>query len=561
VSGAWAPAEAKEKNMFGMAGRGDKLWTGRRGAQGGGRSAARRLRCTVALVGLLFISGYAAAVELSPTTVLREKCGACHMEGGKLQRLADMRKTPEGWDMAIARMQVWHKIKVSKAERRVLVKHLADRYGLAPEEAAPYRFLIERVPNSQDLAPSEELAQMCGRCHSFGRVALQRRDKAEWLQLIHTHLGQFPSIEYSALGRDRNWWDIAREKTAGELAALYPRQTVAWKNWQARKAQSAAGTWRVAGHRPGWGDYTGYLFVEPLGKDRYTTRYDLQYAAGNRVVGEGESVVYTGYEWRGDASIGNEATRSVFAIDGDQLSGRWFLRNADEVGASLRAVRVVPGSAPTVLAVSPTLLKAGSTQRLRISGVKLAAPPDLGPGVKTLDVLRRSSDEIELLVSVDAQAPAGVRQVLAPGGKAGQALAIYHQIDSVRVEPAFGIARLGGGTNAPVSAQFAAVAWLNGPDGQPGTADDVRLGALPASWRVDNYDERARAEDDVKFAGHIEPHGQFIPASAGPNPARHNQTNTGDLKVIASVLDGERKIDSEAHLMVTVQRWNTPPLR
>lgn len=540
---------------------GNSMMTKLSGRPGSSRFSTKIISTASVLVGLLLSCSFSMAAELSATKVLNEKCGSCHIEGGKLQRLADMRKTPEGWDMSIARMQVWHKIEVSKAERRVLVKYLADRYGLAPEETAAYRFLIERVPSSQDVVPSEELGQMCGRCHSFGRVALQRRDKAEWLQLIHTHVGQFPSIEYSALGRDRNWWDIARAKTAADLAALYPYQTPAWQRWQARKPQSAAGTWRVAGHRPGWGDYTGHLFVTALGRDRYETRYDLQFEAGNRMSGRGESIVYTGYEWRGDSVLGNQQTRSVFSIDGNTLSGRWFQRNADEIGASLRAVRITAGGAASVLAVSPTLLKAGSTQRLRISGVNLSDTPDLGPGVKTLSVLQRSNDEIELLVQVDKDAPPGVRQVLASGSKVGQPLAIYQQIDSLRIEPPFGIARLGGGAVAPVTAQFSAVAWLNGPDGKPGTEDDIRLGILPASWRVDNYDERARSEDDARFAGQIEAHGQFIPAPAGPNPARHNQTNTGDLKVIGSVLDGDRKIDSEAHLMVVVQRWNTPSLK
>lgn len=539
-----------------MTGRSGKSAMDGKGGGAGGRTAL----AGAALAGLVLCGG-AAAAEPAGRALLRDKCGSCHMEGGQLRRLGDMRKSPEGWDMSIARMQVWHKIDVSKAERRALVKYLADRYGLAPEEAAPYRFLLEREPNRQDVQPSEELGQMCGRCHSFGRVALQRRDRGEWVKLIHTHVGQFPSIEYSALGRDRNWWDIARDKTAADLAALYPRRTAAWERWQGGKRASAAGSWRVAGHRPGWGDYTGYLNVRALGQDRYDVRYDLQYEAGNRVSGRGESVVYTGYEWRGDASLGNAAIRSVFAIDGERLAGRWFLRQADEIGASLRAVRAAPRSAPSVLAVSPALLRAGDTQRLRIAGVNLDETPDLGPGIAVLSVLRRASDEIELLVRVEADAAPGVRQVLARGGKIGQSLAVYRQIDSLRVEPPLAVARLGGGTNRPVTAQFEAVAYLNGADGKPGTEDDVRLGVVPASWRADNHDARAQADDDVRFAGHLDAQGRFTPAPAGPNPARHNQSNTGDLKVIASVRDGERRIEGDARLLVAVQRWNTPTLR
>ena len=44
---------------------------------------------------------------------------------------------------------------------------------------------------------------LCARCHSYARVALQRRDAAEWLKLVHFHLGQYPTTEYQAGGRDR----------------------------------------------------------------------------------------------------------------------------------------------------------------------------------------------------------------------------------------------------------------------------------------------------------------------------------------------------------------------
>jgi quinohemoprotein amine dehydrogenase len=59
----------------------------------------------------------------------------------------------------------------------------------------------------------------------------------------------------------------------------------------------------------------------------------------------------------------------------------------------------------------------------------------------------------------------------------------------------------------------------------------------------------------------MEPRGQFQPAPAGPNPARQGLNNTGDLTVVARVADGDDKLEARAHLMVTVQRWNKPPLR
>lgn len=527
-----------------------------------GREARCLRRGLMTIAGLLLAGGVLAA-PISAPDVLKNKCAGCHSEGGKLQRISDLRKTPEGWDMSIARMQVWHKVEVSKEERQALVKYLTDRQGLTPEEAAPYRFLIERRPNVQDVVPSEKLGQMCARCHSFGRVALQRRDADEWKKLIHTHLGQFPSIEYSALGRDRNWKDIALNQVAFELAGLYPANTAVWKSWQGKKHVRPTGSWRIAGHRPGWGDYAGTMQVDTLGNDRYDVRYELSYATGNRVSGRGQSIIYSGYEWRGDATLGNEKVRSVFALSegGKKLSGRWFLRETDEIGATFEAVPAGTASPATIVAVFPSLLKAGSETRLSIHGVQLGKDYDLGPGVRVISATQKNADEVELMVSVADDAAVGLRSLRARSGTGEVKVAIYRQFDSIRVEPEFGIARLGGGTNLGMSAQFEAVAYLNGADGSPGTADDIRLGYVPANWSVDNYDEKAKADDDVRFAGVMEQTGLYIPAVAGSNPARKGMNNVGNLSVIATVADQARTIEARGHLIVTVQRWNKPPLR
>lgn len=527
-----------------------------------GRGARCLRRGLISIAGLLLTGGVLAA-PISAPAVLKSKCASCHMENGKLQRISDLRKTPEGWDMTIARMQVWHKVEISKEERHALVKYLADRQGLTPAETAPYRFLIERKPNAQDVVPTEKLGQMCARCHSFGRIALQRRDAGEWKKLVNTHLGQFPSIEYSALGRDRNWRDIALNQVVPELASLYSANTALWKNWQGKKHVLPTGLWRVAGHRPGWGDYAGTMQVDALGNDRYNARYELNYASGNRVSGHGESIIYSGYEWRGDATFGNEKVRSVFALseDGKKLSGRWFLRKADEMGATFEAVQAGATSPATIVAVFPHLLKVGRETHLSVHGVGLGKDYDLGSGINIISVKQKNSDEVELVVKVADDAAIGLRSLRSKGGAGGVEVAVYRQFDSIRVEPEFGIARLGGGTNPGMSAQFEAVAYLNGADGKPGTADDIRLGYVMANWSVDNFDESAKTADDVRFSGAMGETGLFIPAVAGPNPERKGMNNVGNLSVIATVADEARITEAKGHLMVVVQAWNKPPLR
>jgi quinohemoprotein amine dehydrogenase len=528
----------------------------------GASGTLRATTHTVLLAAAAFFFGLPGA-QAAPPDLLMQKCGACHLGEKGMQRISDIRKSPEGWEMTIVRMGIWHKVDVSRAERKELVKYLADTQGLAPQESAPYRALIERQPNTADIVPSDDMSQMCARCHSFGRVALQRRNTEEWRKLIHTHVGQFPSIEYSAQGRDRNWLDLALADVAPKLGQLYPYSTADWKKWQSAPRRAPTGAWRVAGHRAGVGSYSGYMQVVARGADHYAVTYDLLYDSGNRVRGEGEAVVYAGYEWRGSASIGNQETRSVFALspDGKTMAGRWFMRRADEIGANFQAVRMDAAKPGTIVAISPGLLKSGERATVRVSGVKLGGKLNFGRDVRVEKVVRVSDDELLLEVAVAKNAAVGWRRLGTGPNGADARFALYRKIDSVRVEPEFAYARLGGGNNPPVSAQFEAIAYLNGADGKPGTKDDVRLGPIAATWKVDNNGEAAKAGNDVGFAGVMEPTGQFLPAAAGPNPARNNLSNMGDLAVIATVQDKANAVVGQGRLVVTVQRWNTPPLR
>jgi quinohemoprotein amine dehydrogenase len=274
-------------------------------------------------------------------------------------------------------------------------------------------------------------------------------------------------------------------------------------------------------------------------------------------------VIYTGYEWRGSARLGNEDTRSIFALseDGSRIAGRWFLKGADEIGATFEAVRADKSAKNALVSVSPRMLRAGETATVTLAGAGLDPKLDLGPGVEVVEWLGKSPEALKVRVKVAADAAPGLRKVAVGGRASDETLAVYRQIDSVRVEPAFGIARLGGGTNPPASAQFDAVAFLDGPDGKAGTDDDVRLGSVPAKWSAEPFDERAKHDEDLKYAGHLEPHGQFVPAFAGPNPARRGLNNVGNLSVVATVADGDRSLNAKGQLVVTVQRWNPTPLR
>jgi quinohemoprotein amine dehydrogenase len=85
---------------------------------------------------------------------------------------------------------------------------------------------------------------------------------------------------------------------------------------------------------------------------------------------------------------------------------------------------------------------------------------------------------------------------------------------------------------------------------------------MPASWAVQNFDEVAEEMDDAAYAGEMQADGLFMPADAGLNPERPFDTNNaGNLKVVATVEDGGQTVTGEGQLLVTVQRWNDPPIR
>ncbi|HZP41846.1 MAG TPA: quinohemoprotein amine dehydrogenase subunit alpha [Candidatus Binatia bacterium] len=497
--------------------------------------------------------------------LLREKCAGCHEAGdGKtLSRIDDGRRTPEGWDMTVVRMTLLHGVQTTPAERAALVKHLADTRGLAPEEARPHRAVLERRPALLETADDEDVGTLCGKCHSLARTALQRRTADDWRRLVHFHLAQWPTLEYLGGIRDKDWWAIASTRLPDRLGQLYPRDAEAWQRWRGHAAPDLAGTWRVAGHRPGAGDYAGTMKVTAKGGDRYDVALDLATPDGTRTQSRGEAVVYTGYEWRAELAGDAGTVRQVMALDddGNGLTGRGFPVDNDALGTDLRAVRVRDGG-HAILAVVPRYVRAGRDATVAIHGTGLAGAPDFGPGVAVVRTVAASPDTVRVVVRAGADAPDGPRDVAVGETRAPGAFTVFRRVDAVRVEPAFAIARVGGNGKTPaLPAQLEAVGYLNGADGKPGTADDVRIGPMRAQWSVTNFNAAAAEARDAAFAGRIDANGLFHPSGAGPNPQRKFRTNNaGDLAVHAVVDDAGRKLAADGHLIVTVQRWNDPPI-
>jgi len=510
------------------------------------------------------LSNISRATMQAGRALISDHCSGCHMasEDGTFSRISYIRKTPEGWDMSIARMMIFHGLEIEAQDRRALVKFLSDTQGLALSETAAHRDILEQKHNVIEKGADPDLMAMCARCHTYARPALQRRDKQEWQNLVHMHLGQWASIEYQMLARERDWRADALGPVSDKLAKLYPLKTAAWTDWKTTKWNDMAGEWRITGHEAGSGDFQGVMHVAALGDDKYQVNYDLVSPEGKAVTGTGKSIVYTGYEWRGTSLIGGEKYREIWAAstDGTHMAGRIFKKDHPETGSSITAWRKTP-KAHGIMTIVPSSLRVGIDTEMTINGLNLSGDVTI-PGAK-VTVISASADLITLQATATGDVMGPV-QVSVGQDQAPQPVALYAQVDFLKVTPEYGISRVGGGGGAipKVMSQFEATGYSFGPDGLAGTADDVRLGILPVTWAVDNYSPAAAQMQDAKYAGHITDKGNFIPAIAGPNPERkYGTNNAGDLKVIATYGDGTRILTAQAHLIATVQRWNNPPIK
>lgn len=498
---------------------------------------------------------------------LRTYCSGCHAEttAGKFSRISNIRKTVDGWGMTLTRMGIWHGVKVPPEDRRMITKYLADHYGLAPAETEGYRYILEQRPHQVEEHPDKQFGDMCARCHSYARFALQRRDAEEWRKLVHTHVGQIVMLEYQGSSRPINWWDVATQVLPGKLEEAFPYRMDAWQDWVMKEKPEVAGEWVVKGESEGGKRFTGVVKVTPVTDedDQYKTQYSLEYADGRLAKGAGRATVYTGFEWRGSNRIGEKSRREVFQVaeDGNSWKGRWYIEGQSELGADIHAVRA--DKKVKVVAVEPPYLKVGEKNTITIKGANLSREIELGDGVSVKEIVSGNRGSVVATVEVDAKASLGSRTVSVKGAEFKGLLNIYKNVDRIVVQPRMALSRVGGGAMKPVTAQFKALAYINGEDGLPNTTDDVCLGSMPVDWSIDNYDEIAAELKDKQFAGTIDSNGLFTPAKGGPNPKRKfSNNNTGNLKVGATLDNqGGKQVKGEAQLIVTVQKWNIPPIQ
>lgn len=155
-------------------------------------------------------------------------------------------------------------------------------------------------------------------------------------------------------------------------------------------------------------------------------------------------------------------------------------------------------------------------------------------------------------MSVADSATVGPRDIVIAGAVRPGALVVYDKVDHIRVAPDWNLARTGGVNYPKMYAAFDAVAYMNGPDKRPNTADDVRIDVVDATWSMEEY-TATLDDDDIKFVGGVDAKtGMFTPNIEGPNENRSGQRNNiGDVWVVATYNADGTPLKGRAHLLVS----------
>ncbi len=486
------------------------------------------------------------------------RCSACHHkdEKGNLTRISWERTTPEGWEQIIKRMVRLNGLTLKPDEARAIVKSLSTTHGLAPEEAKPVMYIAERRIVDESV-PNDAIRQACASCHAMGRARSWRRSKEEWDLLVAMHRGYFTVAEQSFRGgagqtgpRAPEGGKLALDQAIEYLAKDFGLASAEWSAWRARmRAPKLSGRWLVEGYEIGRGKIVGEMEVESgAADDEFTGSVKLTYVKdGQTVTKSSKSVVYSGYSWRGRTAD----WREVMWVAPDQLSmeGRWFWGAYDEFGIDVKLRRASDGI--SVLGTDRTMIKAGSTERVRILGDNFskitAEDVDFGSGVRVKRIVDQSPRELAVEVEADAKAITGRRDVSVRHVAAANAIAVYQKIDKIKVSPESALARLGGVDYPKGFQQFEAIAYDH----------DVALGPVDAQWSVEEF-YAVYGDDDIDFVGKLDAKGLFTPNVEGPNPKRKSSRNNyGDIWVVATY----QGLTAKSYLVVTVpiyMRWDQP---
>ncbi len=274
----------------------------------------------------------ATGIPVTSDLVLK-KCTDCHKNnGGLVSRISYLRQVPEAWEETLWRHKRIHGLSITKDEKEALLLYFSDKQGLAPAEVAPYAYTLEKR-DTKEKVDSQLIIDMCVRCHSYAKTALQRRAPEDWPKLANMHSGVLPMWPYQL--QDVIDWDDTLAACVKELQKRFPLETPEWKQWSASRPKAGEGKWVVAGYQAGKGAYGGEIELTKTGDAFYSYTGTVEFENGEKQPIEGKATLYGGYAWRASGTLAGKPIREVFHIsmDGVDLHGRPVRRPA------LRAAR------------------------------------------------------------------------------------------------------------------------------------------------------------------------------------------------------------------------------
>lgn len=523
--------------------------------------------CFVVALALVLAAAWAgSALGESGIPVTSDKvlnmCTGCHKNNrGLVSRISYLRKSPEGWEETLWRHKRTHGLSITREEKEALILYLSDRQGLAPAEVAPYAYTLEKR-DTREKVEGQVVIDICVRCHSFAKSAIQRRTPEEWSKLANMHSGILPMWLYQL--QDVADWDETLTAALNALSKRFPLETPEWKQWVSARPMVAEGKWVVTGYQAGKGMYGGQIELKKTGSAFYSYAGTVEFENGEKQSIEGKATLYGGYAWRASGTLAGKPIREVFHIstDGSIFTGVRF----DDPHFEIRGVetRAFAGGPPRILSVMPKALKAGTKDAtVTVVGTGLSKEVNLGDGVAVRKVVSESPTKVVLSVDVSDKTPAGYRDVKAGGAAAGKLFAVYKAVDYIKVVPSPAMSRTGGlGFAVKQLVQFDAMACSKGADGAVGTGDDIEIGRVPAAWKVAEL-ASSNEDHDVEFVGTIDGNGLFTPGNEGPNPKRFMQENNmGDVWVTAShSVPGGGTLSARGYLLATIPLYVQRPVQ
>ena len=505
-------------------------------------------------------------------SIVKQKCSACHKpdEKGRVDVIEETRKTPEEWKAVVDRMIRLNSAPLAEKDFYPVVKELSNYLILSPAEMSAVAY-INSDENSQyrEIPKSDvenRLYTACVRCHTFGKIASHRNTEAQWAEVRNLHLGYYPTTVPQMREMD---WVKESEALIKPLTELFPFDAPQWKQWMKnRKAQDLTGEWQLAGYQPGVGYYTGTVSLAPdkqKGRDEYRITRRVQYQNGLRLAQQGSATLYGQYHLRYALAPTGLTGRieGVFDLDAQSMgfSGKWWavVQDANAFGQE----KFYKTDAPArIFALFPAAFASGKgkDQPLTLTGVSLpksVGPSDIkssDPQVRITAVSKTDNGNLACRVSIGKRAATGKVTLTLQGVAIDHQLVVYDKIDSIRIRPDIGRARVSSGAAyPPQGVQFVARGIHNGADGKPGTADDLALEPVDADWWLEEEKTR-EADDDMQYLSAPIAGGLYTPVTTyAPIESRHQRREgVGLIAVGARVnIDGEILKD-RVRLVVTV---------